>query len=129
MSKVHQHLREAGQLLLNLLQRVADDPDATESIHRNLLLLEQAVQAAREEMEGRLPRQTTFAIGCETSPGEFGMTHGPVPDLREMLAVHPTRMECRGHRVFVIRFGGSVTNPTREKVAEYDFNDQRWQEV
>lgn len=30
-----------------------------------------------------------YAIGIEIEPGEFGMMHGPTPDLKEMLSVVP----------------------------------------
>jgi hypothetical protein len=34
------------------------------------------------------PKQKVYAIGTETSPGAFGMHHGPTPNLKEMLDVY-----------------------------------------
>lgn len=45
--------------------------------------------------------EVVYGIGIEYSPGEFGMTNGPTPDLKKMLAVEP---ESDSERI--IRFSG-----------------------
>lgn len=70
-----------------------------------LVEIEQKIAEARRiiNLGGFKP---VYAIGIEVSNGEFGFTHGPTPDLKEMLSVIPFG-ETPEH-TYILRFEGTV---------------------
>jgi hypothetical protein len=63
------------------------------------------------------PRKITYGIGIEHRPNEFGMTHGPIPNIDELLEVAPFDNKAR-----IIRFNENYT----EDII-YIWNENRWE--
>lgn len=74
-------------------------------LNLELVEIEQHLAEARRliQVGGHKP---VYAIGIEHEPGEFGMTHGPTPDLKEMLAVVP--FGDHPGKNHILRFEGEV---------------------
>jgi hypothetical protein len=65
------------------------------------------------------PRKITYGIGIEHHPNEFGMTHGPVPNIDELLKVVPFDNKTR-----IIRFN---ENHTEDVI--YIWNENHWESI
>jgi len=65
------------------------------------------------------PRKTTYGIGIEHRPNEFGMTHGPIPYVNELLEVAPFDNKAR-----IIRFNENYTDDVI-----YTWNENHWESV
>lgn len=70
-----------------------------------LVEIEQKIAEARRLIQtgGFKP---VYAIGIEVSNGEFGFTHGPTPDLKEMLSVIPFGEDQEKNHI--LRFEGTT---------------------
>ncbi len=62
-----------------------------------------------------------YAIGIEHEPGSYGMTHGPHPELGEMLAVPPSDSRCV---IFCFRKDGTET-----KTHKVDASGTEWEAI
>jgi putative ATPase len=62
--------------------------------------------------------QTMFGIGIEHRPGEFGMLHGPSPDLEALLQIQGDDKHC------VIQFRGGGEEPITDII--HRWKDEMW---
>jgi hypothetical protein len=78
------------KLAWDKLNALAKDFSAhtADSLTLELVEIEQMVAEARRLVQtgGFGP---VYAVGIEVTPGEYGMMHGPTPNLQEMLSVIP----------------------------------------
>jgi hypothetical protein len=74
-------------------------------LNLELVEIEQHIAEARRliMVGGHAP---IYAIGIEISDGEFGFTHGPTPDLKELLTVIPFGNEVEKNHI--LRFEADV---------------------
>ena len=74
-------------------------------LNLELVEIEQKIAEARRliQIGGHKP---VYAIGIEISNGEFGFTHGPNPDLKEMLSVIPFGEHAS--ETHILRFEGTT---------------------
>ena len=79
-------LSQAWDQLKNLAGKMNDL--SHHELNLELVEIEQHIAEARRLiMVGG--HKLVYAIGIEVSDGEFGFTHGPTPDLKELLSVIP----------------------------------------
>ncbi len=85
-------------LKANVNNEHVSDADFREFIRNTLpVVADEGVIFDLKEEAGERP---LYAIGVEYRPGEMGMTHGPTPNLEEMLAVIPHTLNWRLVRFF-----------------------------
>lgn len=66
-------------------------------------------------------KEDLYAIGIEHRPGEFGMTHGPVPKIEDMLAISPPDPKAK-----IICF---LKHNIGEKKTHFVNREGEWEEI
>lgn len=92
-------------LVWNQLSAVAKNLSTltAHELELQIIEMEQGLAEARRliHIGGFTP---VYAVGIEHEPGSYGMTHGPTPDLKEMLSVIPFGEDTEKYCLF--RFEG-----------------------